>query len=54
MIYEVKDIELDYSKIDVAAPQKSPYKPYLKVFVPNLEEKLVLLLMGVLPQQEQH
>ncbi|MBQ8837175.1 MAG: alpha/beta hydrolase [Clostridia bacterium] len=37
MIYEVKNIELDFSKINVSEPVDAPYKPYLKVFVPNLE-----------------
>ena len=37
MICEIKEIKLDYSKIDVPKPQNAPYKPYLKVFVPNLE-----------------
>ena len=37
MIYEIKNIELDYSKIDVQKPQNAPYAPYMKVFVPNLD-----------------
>ncbi len=34
MIYEIKNIELDYSKLNI---EKSDYTPYMKVFVPNLD-----------------
>ena len=37
MIYEVKNIELDYSKIGIQKPSGAPYEPYMKVFVPNLD-----------------
>ena len=36
MIYDIINIELDYSKIDVSKPQNAPYEPYMKVFVPNI------------------
>ena len=36
MICERVNIQLDYSKIDVAKPQDAPYEPYMKVFVPNI------------------
>ncbi|MBE6680516.1 MAG: alpha/beta hydrolase [Ruminococcaceae bacterium] len=49
MIYEVKEIELDYSKIDVNKPQNAPYKPYLKVFVPNLEGDIKKYNVGTRP-----
>ncbi len=37
MIYEVKNIELDYSKIDVNKSENAPYSPYMKVLVPNMD-----------------
>ena len=49
MIYEIKNIELDYSKIDVEQPQNAPYKPYLKVFVPNLEGDVQKYNVGTRP-----
>lgn len=49
MIYEVKNIELDYSKIDVPKPQNAPYAPYLKVLVPNLEGDMQKYNVGARP-----
>lgn len=49
MIYEVKNIELDYSKINVEPPKNAPYKPYLKVFVPNLEGDVQKYNVGTRP-----
>lgn len=49
MIYEVKNIELDYSKIDVQKPTNAPYAPYLKVFVPNLEGDVQKYNVGTRP-----
>ncbi len=46
MIYEVKNIELDYSKI--SAP-KTDYQPYMKVFVPNLEGDIRKYNVGTRP-----
>ena len=37
MIYEVKNIELDYTKVGVERPKNPRYAPYMKVFIPNLE-----------------
>lgn len=49
MIYEVKNIELDYSKIQVQKPQNAPYAPYLKVFIPNLEGDVKKYNVGTRP-----
>jgi len=49
MIYEVKNIELDYSKIDVEKPKNAPYAPYMKVFVPNLEGDVQKYNVGTRP-----
>ena len=49
MIYEVKDIELDYSRINVDKPQNAPYKPYLKVFVTNLDGDVKKYNVGTRP-----
>lgn len=49
MIYEVKNIELDYSKIDVAKPQNAPYAPYMQVFVPNLSGDVQKYNVGTRP-----
>ena len=46
MIYEVKNIELDYSKI--SAP-KTDYQPYMKVFVPSLEGDMQRYNVGTRP-----
>ncbi len=49
MIYEVKNIELDYSKLDIEKPQNALYEPYLKVFVPNLDGDLKKYSVGTRP-----
>lgn len=49
MIYEVKDIVLDYSKINVAKPENSPYAPYLRIFIPNLDGDVQKYNVGTRP-----
>ena len=49
MIYEIKNIELDYSRLDIKEPQNAPYKPYLKVFVPNLDGDVKKYNVGTRP-----
>lgn len=49
MTYEVKNIELDYTKIDVPKPTGAPYAPYMKVFVPNLEGDVQKYNVGTRP-----
>lgn len=46
MIYEVKNIELDYAKIN--AP-KNDFQPYMKVFVPNVDGDVVRYTDGTRP-----
>ncbi len=46
MIYEVNNIELDYSKID--AP-KIDFQPYMRVYVPNTEGDTVKYTNGTRP-----
>ena len=37
MIYSVKDIELDYSKVPA---EKTDFRPKLKIFIPNVEDEI--------------
>lgn len=49
MIYEVKNIELDYSKINVQEPTNAPYKPYMKIFIPNMDGDIQKYNAGMRP-----
>ena len=49
MICEIRNIELDYTKINLAEPKNRPYTPYMKVFVPNLEGDVKKYNVGTRP-----
>ncbi len=46
MIYEVNNIDLDYSRIDA---EKIDYQPYMRVYVPNTEGDVVKYTSGTRP-----
>lgn len=46
MIYEVNNINLDYSKIDAKKPD---FQPYMRVYVPNVEGDVVKYTKGKRP-----